>query len=176
MGYRIRLGKVNKKTAEKYRHKSFNTLYEYYKNRKDSMYYPEYHTQLYEIGKYVSYEEGRLPFYTKFDIKEKEESEFDILTKDGLKYIIKEYHKNIFEYYSKVLNKSEEDSRYAIDHIKYNLREWAKNYNLSPYYLDEKKTDGPIVSSWKMEYAIFNLVSIYRFFNWNKNHLIYSGW
>ena len=54
-------------------------------------------------------------------------------------------------------------------------REWGNKF-LNPYYLDEETTDGAIVKSWEYEYAIFNLVYIYRTFDWENDYLIYSAW
>jgi hypothetical protein len=175
MGYRIRLGKVNKQEAEKWRHKPLKELNDFYnEDRADSMYYPEYHTELYEIGKYVSYENGREPYYTKFEVYKEKESEFDILSKEGLGSIIEEYRKET-EKYLKELLKSNDIEKYK-EHIERKLTEWQGKFGLRPYYLDEQNTDGPIVASWYLEYAIFNLVHIYRFFDWENDYLIYSGW
>ena len=179
MGYRIRLGRVSKEIAKKYRNRDLRVISRYYEKRDDAPYRPDYHIQLYEIGKYVSYEEGRVPFYLKFDVAHHYESEFDILTKDGLKKIVESYHKNIKESYQQILDDYDEKKNVLklIAHIKNIQKEWGSGlFKLKPYYLDEKKTDGAIVSSWKLEYAIFNIVHIYRFFDWEKNYLIYSGW
>lgn len=61
------------------------------------------------------------------------------------------------------------------NHLRGKAEEWSGKY-IRPYYLDEDNTDGEIVSSWKIEYAIFNLVYIYRTFDWKNDYLIYSGW
>jgi hypothetical protein len=174
MGYRIRLGKVNKQEAEKWRHKPLKELNDFYnEDRADSMYYPEYHTELYEIGKYVSYENGRLPYYTCFDIYKENEAEFDILTKEGLGKIIEEIRIEIAGFYRKLLEKTDiEKDKY----INKKINEWNFSFGLKPYYLDEQDTDGAIVCSWDFEYSIFNLVHIYRFFDWENDYLIYSGW
>lgn len=54
-----------------------------------------------------------------------------------------------------------------ISHIRDFSMEWT---HLTPYDLN----DGPeVTKSWKYEYAIFELIRIYKSFNWNKNLLVY---
>lgn len=174
MGYRIRLGKVNKKEAENWRNKSFEELQAFYENRSDSMYYPEYHTELYEMGKYINYKDGRSPFYLNFDVDKQCGSEFDILSKEGLGLIIEETRKEVESFLKTLLEK--EDIKDYKKYVERKLDEWQGKFGLKPYYLDQEKTDGAIVSSWDWEYSIFNLVYIYRFFDWENDYLIYSGW
>jgi len=56
-----------------------------------------------------------------------------------------------------------------INHFHEMINEW----NYKPYDLDE--TNPEITMSWKYEYAIFELVRIYKAFNWKKNQMIYYG-
>jgi hypothetical protein len=44
---------------------------------------------------------------------------------------------------------------------------------LTPYNLNEDLPQ--ITDSWKYEYAIFELVHIYKTFDWNKNIMVYYG-
>ena len=178
MGYRIRLGKIPKAAKEKYSG-SYEEVSELLDEVGVSTAYPPEHTQLYEIGKYIAFESGRTPFYN-FDTTD-DDYEFDILSKDGLKHIIMKYHQLILKNYQELqeaINTADEDGiNKVLGFINSRIAEWEPNkFGLSPYYLDEKKTDGEIVSSWKIEYAIFNLVYIYRTFDWENDYLIYSGW
>ncbi len=43
-----------------------------------------------------------------------------------------------------------------------------------PYNLDVE--DAEIVKSWRYEYVIFELVRIYKCFDWENNYLIFYGW
>lgn len=160
MGYRTRLGKVSKKDHEKYKDsESFRKSYN-----------PDFHTQLYEIGKYFHYTEHRKPFYNKFNIAEEHESEFDILDKEGLEGIIKVFEGYIRDWFNKA---TEYDKENYFKSIK---REWVENidkFDLAPYSLDPKQE---MVKSWKYEYTIFQLVHIYRSFDWDNDLLIYSAW
>lgn len=176
MGYRVRLGKIPKSVREKYAGKTYDQLAEMYGEHlsgEDSYFpaaYPPEHTQLYEIGKYVDYNKHTEPFYD-FDLHE---CEFHIMSEEGLRYIISEYHKEIYEFYRDM--KPEE---YA-GHIRMKALRWnpdpEENFGVFPYYMDEEHTDGFIVRSWSMEYAIFNIVYIYKTFDWENDYLIYSGW
>lgn len=194
MGYRIRLGKVSKK--EKQRFKGLNHEQAVIENggENNSLYYPPFHTQLYEIGKYVAFEKGRTAFYD-FDIVDATEAEFDVLDKEGLAFVIESYRKSTLDFYIKILKPFENYAKLAEPHAKLDNKNlpdtehicrvlaniqgkidiWQSQFS-KPYYLDEEKTDGEIVSSWSIEYAIFNLVHIYRTFDWKNDYLIYSGW
>jgi len=174
MGYRIRLGKKPKTVKAKYAGKTEEELDGRYgendgENKYFSAAYPPEHTELYEIGKHVDYNQHTESFY---DFK-LEDQEFLIMTKEGLANIINEYHKSIFEYYSKL------DKDNFENHIRSKVNEWdvEKPFGLKPYRLEEPDDcDGFITGSWKIEYAIFNLVYIYRTFDWDNDYLIYSGW
>lgn len=197
MGYRVRLGKIDKQEVESLRLLSSSQCDEKQKssNYEWSPYRPEGYTQLYEIGKYFNSKKGREPFYINFDVYKEFEAEFDILTEDGLKAIIEVYREDIEDYYKKLTEffpkdkesiqeglvticMEEEDYIKLTSSIYSKYREWSNKskFNVLPYYLDEEKTDGAIVKSWKLEYAIFNLVYIYRTFDWENDYLIYSGW
>lgn len=193
MGYRIRLGKVPKSKKEEMSSITQEMYSNHYNEENDEYllwyskafgedcapYRPEWHTELYELGKYVEYPQHRLPFYNfKLD-----DSEFDILTKEGLKAIIEEFRNDVHEHYKSVLNAAM-DREYnkvaeqgVIAHLQSHVWEWEGKY-FNPYYLDEPKEnkDGALVRSWKKEYCIFNLVYIYQHFDWENDYLIISGW
>ena len=175
MGYRIRLGKVPKTAKAKYADKTEAELAELYgeSDGECATFYAhsiEEHTQLFELGKYVDYLQNVEPFY---DFK-LNDTEFVIMSKKGLKNIIEEYHKSTHKYYKEM-----EADDFA-DYQRNKVNEWDKDgqFSISPYYLDEpeENCDGFLVKSWKIEYAIFNLVYIYRTFDWENDYLIYSGW
>lgn len=58
-----------------------------------------------------------------------------------------------------------------IEHIRSMRIEWSC---LTPYNLDEKHAS--ITESWKYEYSIFELIRIYKTFDWKKNVMIYYGY
>jgi len=173
MGYRARLGKIAKAEREKYRGKTEEEVNAMMQDD-EAPYRLKAHTQLYEIGKYVNLKGESEPFYD-FEL---DENEFHILTKEQLKNIIDWYHKSTYDYYNKLLNEIENGKYESVySHIHSMLMEWEKNdWNITPYWLDQKHTDGFIVQSWKIEYSIFNIVYIYHSFDWENDYLIYSGW
>lgn len=165
MGYRARLGKIAK--TEKAKFDGLN--YEEAFNIEEDLYYPPAHTQIYELGKHVNFanQSGKSePFYS-FDIYDECKSEFCILNKEGLEFIIDEYHKIIKGYFNDM--KPEEFEGY----IRSKRGEWDNKFNLKPYSIDTNKE---FIGSWKYEYAIFTLVEIYRSFDWEDDYLIYSAW
>lgn len=174
MGYRVRLGKVPKSARAKYAGKTKEELTELYgEDDGEDNYFPaehiEEHKQLYEIGKYVDYNQNTEPFYD-FEL---EDTEFCIMSKEGLLNIIKEYHKLTYKYYSELTVEEFEEFKRS------KMNEWEvdSKWGLKPYRLDERADcDGFITGSWKIEYSIFNLVYIYRTFDWDNDYLIYSGW
>lgn len=169
MGYRAKLGRIAKTEREKYRNKTAKEVDAMFEGKSGcSPCYPEGHEELYELGKYVDLKGDAEPFYD-FDIEKEMETEFHIVSKEGLKNIIEEYRKIIHDYYSNLEPENFER------HILNMRREWSDKH-IKPYYLDEERTDGFIVASWKYEYAIFNIVYIYKTFDWENDYLIYSAW
>lgn len=57
-----------------------------------------------------------------------------------------------------------------IEHVRSMRSEWTC---LTPYDLENRDE---ITSSWKYEYGIFELVRIYKSFDWKKNVMIYYGY
>lgn len=57
-----------------------------------------------------------------------------------------------------------------IEHVRTMRTEWTC---LTPYNLEKENS---ITSSWKYEYAIFELVRIYKSFDWKRNVMIYYGY
>ena len=174
MGYRSRLGRVSKTMKRRCSGLDYGQA-DILAGDNQSPYYPEFHTELFELGKYFDSPDDLTEFYD-FDMYKEAESEFSVLSKKGLKKIIEMYHDNIAMMY----HEASESKDNACKHIERKVRVWSKysysKHGLLPYYLDEESSDGEIVNSWDYEYAIFNLVHIYRTFDWEKDYLIYSAW
>jgi uncharacterized protein YwgA len=109
----------------------------------------------------------------------------DAFYKDG-KCISDFYNSKKYDYINKKcifdFSKITEEEQYAIyqciDHVINMAQEWGINSysgqeNKKPFIL-KKGID--IVSSWKYEYEIFELVKIYNSFNWKKNIMVYYGY
>ena len=175
MGYRHRLGRIDKKDRTKYVGKTASEVSDMLNPENNWAAHPPEHEQLYELGKYVEFTTDEISEFYSFDCLEECESEFHILTKKGLQHLIEWYAEGIGKYYDKLAEGTEKELKAHVLGMK---MEWvdALKYGGRPYYLDQEHTDGEIVSSWKSEYAIFNLVYIYRTFNWENDFLIYSAW
>ena len=155
----------------------------------------------YELGKYIDQFPKKL-FKTVFKNKETqkhftEESDFYVVEKEFVEELIKYYTEKIRAYYKNMLNPFFENSKSKagfmktkntpmteeeisgvytlIEHVKDMAMEWGVagwSPDSLPYDLNSKD----LVSSWKYEYAIFNLINLYKTFDWKKNVMIYYGY
>lgn len=89
-----------------------------------------------------------------------------------LKSIKVEYGvKNKYEFdFSKISYEEQESLFNIIEHVRSMRTEWAC---LTPYNLENGDA---ITTSWKYEYTIFELVRIYKSFDWKRNIMIYYGY
>jgi len=72
--------------------------------------------------------------------------------------------------FSKITQKEKNALQRILHHIFSYSTEWKL---LTPYNLNESLPQ--ITDSWKYEYSIFELVHIYKTFDWNKNRMVYYG-
>lgn len=72
--------------------------------------------------------------------------------------------------FSKITQKEQNSIWKMIDHVRGMRSEWV---NLTPYNLKEGEE---VSNSWKYEYAIFELVRIYKSFDWKRKVMIYYGY
>ncbi len=134
----------------------------------------------------------------------REDHDFYIVDKEFVKALIEYYSEKVRDYYKKMLspifgeNPGDKDSGakflktkdapitddektaiyLILDHVRGMGMEWGVNGwfpDSRPYDIDPKHKD-TIVSSWKYEYAIFQLVHLYRTFDWKNNVMCYYGW
>ena len=135
-----------------------------------------------------------------------EEYDFHIVTKEFLAYLIQTYHEHIKVHYNDMvmpfLGEKDEPSKFLnsiktqydfpenkhtfdfsqitlneqsalfkmIEHIRSYRTEWT---HLTPYNLEEGQE---ITTSWKYEYGVFELVRIYKTFDWKNDVMIYYGY
>ena len=72
-------------------------------------------------------------------------------------------------------NKEETWTKEKFTSLFHHVRDFSTEWNyLTPYDLDDGKEC--ITSSWKYEYGIFELVRIYKRFDWKKNVMVYYGY
>ena len=183
MGYRNKIALLNVKTYNNIKDKTYQEIAKKYGDGKYVGCY-QIAKEVYEIGKY--WEHDFLNKYKKNIFAKKatnrrfnEESEFYIIGKDGLKAIIDSYHKKIAEYYKSILKPDPRDVELGLhtkpeEHIKNQLKEWDNQFNIKPYNLSLDKDE--IISSWKYEYSIFELVRIYKTVDESKQLICLTGW
>lgn len=145
------------------------------------------------------------PFFKNKETRGRyEEYNFEVVTKDFLAYIIDTYKDEVKSHYnnmllpffgdkpSKFLNSLKTEYEYPeknykfdftkitqeeqnsmfkiIEHIRGMRTEWTQ---LTPFNLENEQS---ITTSWKYEYGIFELVRIYKSFDWKRNIMYYAGW
>lgn len=140
-------------------------------------------TNVYEFGKYVDFLKDKKtykPFWKNKESKKRyEHYQPNVVTKEFLALIIKDYTELVKKYYLEMLDgidtrKPEtltlEKSVAMWQHIRSFSSEWN---DLIPYNLEHGEQ---ITTSWKFEYGIFELVRIYKTFAWKKDVLVYYGY
>ena len=147
---------------------------------------------LYELGKYseigFKLESERPSLFTSDELKKRyEDYGFALLTKDDFKAVIETYRQKIINWFQSLLDPedhpiipsgpSKEERRCALidNEIKNKIDNWSgKYFGISPIDLDESKER--ITGDWSYEYAIFELVRVYKAFDWENNELVLVGW
>lgn len=166
----------------------------------------EFGKELSKFGKYTDFEPPKKSlksFFKNKDLKERyEDYELQVVTKEFLAYIIESYTKRVQGFYLRMITpflsnpeflstvKTEfghPDNNYKfdftkitpeqqkalfeiIDHVRGFSMEWNQ---LLPYDLEKGEE---ITKSWKYEYGVFELVRIYKSFDWKKNVMYYYGY
>jgi hypothetical protein len=160
------------------------------------------YNQHYELGKYVDQFDKKF-FKTVFKNKETqkhftEEHDFYLVEKEFVEELIKYYTEKIRTYYRNMLEPFFEGSEVKagfmktketpitveeiggifelIDHVRSMAMEWGVTGWVDDSTPFDLNYDRELVSSWKYEYAIFNLVNLYRTFDWKRNVMIYYGY
>lgn len=149
-------------------------------------------TELYELGKHseiaFTLESKRPSLFTSEELKERYcDYGFALLTKDDFKAVIEAYRQKIINWLQSLLDpeddpliqsklSKEERRRVLIDNeIKNKIDSWSgKYFGISPIDLDESKER--ITGDWSYEYAIFELVRLYKVFDWENDDLVLVGW
>lgn len=149
-------------------------------------------TELHELGKHseigFKLESERPSLFTSDELKERYgDYGFALLTKDDFKAVIEFYRHKIIDWLKSLLDpegdpmipsklSKEERRRILIDYeIQDKLDSWSgKYFEISPIDLDESKER--ITGDWSYEYAIFELVRLYKIFDWENDDLVLVGW
>jgi hypothetical protein len=152
----------------------------FYKNKELMQCYEEYDFYIvtkeflaYIISTYKQrvtdyYNAMMMPFLGKRDSIMDNEKPTDFLNSIKTKY---RHPENEYEFDFTKITAEEQTSLFKIiEHIRSFRTEWTI---LTPFNLDKGEE---VTTSWKFEYGIFELVRIYKHFDWKKNVMIYYGY
>lgn len=147
---------------------------------------------IYELGKYseigFKLESERPSLFTSEELKERYSDDgFALLTKDDFKSVIEFYRQKIIAWFESLLNIDERicfseeltKEQYQFKELKREVQDkidsWSgKYFGISPIDLDESRER--ITDDWSYEYAIFELVRVYKAFDWENDDLVLVGW
>lgn len=174
MGYRNYLSRVTKDKYKELSSLSQKQIFEMYVNDDDdnsgwlNVREITQCIDLHELGKYCEFKVGKNGYrFFKEEMDFEEEEEFYVASKQFFLEIIESYRQNVINYYTNLKDETDKNKEY---YIKNKITEWT---SLIPYNLDMNEEQ--IVNSWKFEYAVFELIRIYKTFDWDNDLLIYCG-
>ena len=144
-------------------------------------------TEIYELGKDSDIghelEKNKPCVFTSEELQHRySDYGFALLTKDDFKSIIEFYQQKIVEWLKDLLNpennpaipnrlSKEEMRQHAIE---CKLDKWTGKSGSIPIDLDEGTER--VTGSWLYEYTIFELVRLYKTFDWERDDLVLVGW
>lgn len=187
MGYRNYIGKLPKEKWEKIKDLNEKELKTFINSGDDEEYLGKRDigvVELYELGKYCDYDYKEFlgEFFTDKDTNylfHNEDTEFYLVKdKQFLANIIHDYNQKVMEYYEKMLknydrqnisNLTQSEIFEGFEHLRSMYFEWMHNF------VYDLEVPDKITSSWKYEYAIFELIRIYKSFDWENDVMIYYG-
>lgn len=205
MGYRARLFQVSKQTYNEIKSLSKDELSRLYNiNKNDSFYPPDISEKtLYELGDFdISYFSFYKNFFEKDCINSSiDDFDFKIVDKEFLAQIINTYKSRVSNYYNSMLNPflgnsefedsiktiyGEKEISYDFDEHKLTSKQKSKILTMINYLksLRMEWTGGliydlssteKVTESWKFEYSIFEIIRIYKTFDWDKKVMVYFG-
>lgn len=109
------------------------------------------------------------PFFGKRDDIMDREVPTNFLNSINVEY---NYPNNKYKFDFSLITQEEQNALWEIlEHIRSMRTEWTI---LTPYKLKDGRDE--ITGSWKYEYGIFELVRIYKTFDWKKNMMYYYGY
>jgi hypothetical protein len=108
------------------------------------------------------------PFFGKKVERYDRDNPTDFLNSVKVEY---NYPNNKYKFDFSLITQEEQNSLWKIiDHVRSMRTEWTA---ITPYDLSR---GDEVTTSWKYEYVIFELVRIYKTFDWKKNVMIYYGY
>ena len=147
----------------------------------------ELQSEIYELGKYSEIghelEEARPCVFTSQELKDTySDYGFALCSKEDFKAVIEAYRQKIVNYFEGLLNPKQDPllstKQPKEDRCKFavmdKLEDWQGKHGFIPINLDEDSDC--ITHSWLYEYSIFELVRLYKTFDWENSDLVLVGW
>lgn len=178
MGYRHNIATIEKKVYEQIKDLTAEELKAFF-NESDYVPMDCFAKNIFELGKYYN-DEFLKTFRTEVFSNEevnvhfRADTDLYLISKEGFLAIIDSFREKVLNYYQDVMNHADHkimgynSAPSPEQFIQEKIRTWGENctqLKLYPYNLTENNED--IVSSWEYEYAIFELVRIYKSINWD---------
>jgi hypothetical protein len=173
MGYRLYIGEINKEEHDKMQKMSYKYLVAKYNKGDESISNYQLVNELHGFGKYYDMDTSKYNhfFATEEIRKHFDENDFWIVDKEFLLSIIEKERIVMANWYRECTKKSHEELVFEMENL---ASEWEGKFGVCPYDLNLSKPN--LIASWKRDYNIFDLVRIYKTFDFEKNHLVYYGW
>ncbi len=182
MGFRTYIGRMSKDSAEKVKTLTLKDIaHEFGEGIDEDGVYPpgpyELAEEVYELGKYVEVTADSFRLFDDDSVEEHYNSDylFHGLTKQGFEEIINQQRDNIGNYY-KTLNDGYGIIGVDQSDIKQHLHEMANEWNNRFTNPIDTSSSPRITSSWKYEYSIFELVRLYKLFDWENDIAVIYGY
>lgn len=101
-----------------------------------------------------------------------------VVKEHTLKTIIDVIKEDIVNYYKGLL-KGDDATRYAMmrTHVEDTIKEWEPEFRpdiMSPINFNQE--DEKLTNSWRYEYSIWELVRLYKSFDFERNTMLFVGW
>lgn len=184
MGYRNYIGTMSKERHTEIKNMSTDELLKWQDKFTEDYGYvsvSEVANELYGFGKGIEFADEKYysPVFDNDDTQSDitEEHDFYIVGKEFVQHIIEHYEEKVKSHYLELLEGIDDPMK--IPHEKA-LALWHQIDRLSSEWNDMKpynlKKGDEVTTSWRYEYVQFELVRIYKTFDWENNFMIYYGW
>lgn len=190
MGYRHYLYKVKKEDLNKIRNMSNSDLYIYTKSCEDDSYWSPLDlfkgSRIYELGEiddvlYKILQEDRInEIFIQEEVKEKmEEYDNGILNADGFFKIMELYRNKVIYYFNDLLVDGYKESwrkdKTSYEKLKSHIKEKINLIANAGEY-DFNLQHEQITNSWTFEYALFELIRLYKTIDWDNYYVVYLAY
>jgi len=126
--------------------------------------------EVYEFGKYCDFDISHTlcNFFTDSKMNDSD-MEFEFANRETFRLIIDNYIEKVKSMYKELVDNN--DPNELLNHIKSLNSEWQHNFAV-----DLNRDTPTITSSWKYEYGLFELIRLYKTFDFKTHVLIYVGY